>query len=306
MTEKIFNENFSAGTEALRIATNAGAREIIERYGLNTKKRLGQHFLVDPRVVKKITDAAQISGDDCVLEIGPGIGGLTQALAETAGRVCAVESDASLVPVLRGIFGLHKNVTVIHGDALKINICECLRQTGCSRFKAAANLPYGIQSEIMARLLEAGNFFESVTVMMQRDAAERMFALPGTDGYGIPALAARYRADGGIAAYVPPNCFMPRPRVESAVICLKMLPEPRVAADETTLFKIIKAAFSSRRKTLVNCLFNAEIFPPVTDKEQIANVLRSCGIAPEARGESLSLEQFSSLAENFFTAVNTI
>ena len=281
----------------LNLSTRAGVREVVERYGLQAKKKLGQHFLVDGHVLGKILAAADVGADDVVLEIGPGIGSMTQALAANAGHVIAVELDKSLVPVLEELFA-GEPVTVVQGDILRMDLAELLN-TWCSppaRAKVVANLPYYITTPVIFYLLESGLPFESITVMIQKEVAQRMAASPGNKDYGSLTLAVQYHADVEIAANVPVNCFMPRPAVDSAVVCLRLLPKPRVESDKDMLFKVIHAAFGKRRKTLLNALSSSEHFV-FLGKTDVARLLERAGVDSQTRGETLNIFQFAKIAE---------
>lgn len=285
---------------------------MLAHYGLHTRKRLGQHYLVDPHVLDKIIRAAALGPQDCVLEIGPGIGAVTQALANHAGQVCAVELDALLVPVLADLFGAMPHVTIHHADILKLDLFELLAPYAGMRLKVVANLPYYVTTPVVMRLLENGPRFESLTVMVQREVAERMAASPGTKAYGALTLGVQYRAETQIAAYVPPNCFMPRPHVDSAVVHMVTQPVTEDAAQRDWLFQIIQAAFQQRRKTLVNNLRTLLSDPApkgvvcrtLPDKEALSAMITGCGFPAEVRGEMLSLEDFKRLAKALAVAVS--
>jgi len=277
------------------LTTRAGLRAIIERYGIQTRKKLGQHFLVDTHVVDKIIAAADLSKDDCVLEIGPGPGGLTQALAAHAGHIIAVELDKQLIPVLTELF-MGSNITIIQGDVLKLNLPEILAPHAGHPIKVVANLPYYITTPVILYLLESGLPFKSITVMVQKEVARRMAASPGTKDYGSLTLAIGYYADVELVANVPVNCFMPRPAVDSAVVHIRLRPGPPVATDKTLLFKTIHAAFNQRRKTLVNALASGLDI----DKARISEVLASCGLRADVRGETLDMAAFAQISERIF------
>ena len=268
-------------------------RAVVEKYGLAAKKKLGQHFLVDGHVLEKILKAADVNSNDVVLEVGPGIGGLTQGLAGRAGHVLAVELDKQLIPVLEGQFA-NGNVTVVQGDILRVDLPEILAPYKGMNIKVVANLPYYITTPVILYLLESGLPIKSITVMIQKEVAQRMAAQPGTKDYGSLTLAVQYYANVTIAAYVPVNCFMPRPAVDSAVAHLQILDSPRVDVDKEILFKMIHAAFNHRRKTLVNTLDSAGFGD---GKEGLAKTLESCGLNPQVRGEALSIFQFAELAK---------
>ncbi|MDR1665054.1 MAG: 16S rRNA (adenine(1518)-N(6)/adenine(1519)-N(6))-dimethyltransferase RsmA [Clostridiales bacterium] len=284
-----------------RIITREGARSVLAHYGLHTRKKLGQHYLVDSHVLEKTLRAADVTENDCVLEIGPGLGAVTQALAERAGHVAAVELDAQTVEALRDMYRDAENVHIIHGDILKLDLFELFSPYGGAPLKVVANLPYYITTPVLMRLLEDGPRFDRITVMIQREVAERMCAKPSTKDYGALTLAAQYHAEIEIAAYVPPNSFIPRPNVDSAVVCLKPWETPPVAADKENLFRVIRAAFNQRRKTLVNALcayagYNREHFQNIT-KEAVAEALVNIGLPADIRGEAMDLTQFAAIAE---------
>lgn len=271
--------------------------EIIQKYKFAFQKKFGQNFLIDAHVLDKIIAAAEITKEDFVLEIGPGIGTMTQYLAESAGKVVAVEIDKALIPILEETLEGYGNVDVIHADVLKLDIGRLVQeQNGGRPIKVVANLPYYITTPIIMGLFESHVPIESITVMVQKEVALRMQALPGTKDYGALSLAVQYYAEPYLAANVPPNCFMPRPNVGSAVIRLIRHEEPRVSVkDETLMFRIIRASFNQRRKTLQNGLNNS---PEISaSKEQIAEAIAALGLPPGVRGEALTLEQFAALAD---------
>lgn len=271
--------------------------EVIQKYEFAFQKKFGQNFLIDSHVLDKIIDAAEISKDDFVLEIGPGIGTMTQYLAESAGKVVAVEIDRMLIPILKETLSAYDNVTVINGDIMKLDIGRLVREeNGGNPIKVVANLPYYITTPIIMGLFESRVPIDSITVMVQKEVARRMQALPGTKDYGALSLAVQYYAEPYIAANVPPNCFMPRPNVGSAVIRLIRYREPKVSVkDEALMFRIIRASFNQRRKTLQNGLNNS---PEITaTKEQIADAIGALGLPAGVRGEALTLEQFAALSD---------
>ena len=278
------------------IATYQGTKEILERYGLLAKKNFGQNFLIDPHVLQKIIIASDIGPNDTVIEVGPGIGGLTEALAREAGQVIAIEIDRSLLPVLADTLGAYANITVIHGDILKLDLRQVIKEQARGPVKLAANLPYYITTPIIMNVLEQRLPIESLTVMVQKEVGDRMQAGPGTKDYGALSLAVRYYADCYLAANVPRNCFMPRPNVDSAVIRLTVLPEPRVkVSDEALLFTLIKAGFFQRRKTLINCLSH---YPQLQMERAVAAaLLEAAGLPQDVRGEKLTLEDYANLTE---------
>ena len=271
--------------------------EMIKKYEFAFQKKFGQNFLIDAHVLEKIIAAAKITKEDFVLEIGPGIGTMTQYLAEHAGKVVAVEIDRALIPILRETLSEYPNVTVIHEDILKLDIGKlALEENGGKPIKVVANLPYYITTPIIMGLFESHVPLESITVMVQKEVAQRMQALPGTKDYGALSLAVQYYAEPYLAANVPPNCFMPRPNVGSAVIRLTSYEHPRVSVkDEALMFRIIRASFNQRRKTLQNGLNNS---PEITaSKERIAEAIASLGLPASVRGETLTLEQCAALAD---------
>lgn len=270
--------------------------EILQKYNFRMQKKYGQNFLIDTGVLNRIVDAAGITGEDCVLEIGPGIGTMTQYLAERAGAVVAVEIDKNLIPILKDTLSGYDNVTLINEDILKVDINRIVEEKNSGRpVKVVANLPYYITTPIIMDLFESKVPLESITVMVQKEVADRMQVGPGTKDYGALSLAVQYYAKPEIVASVPPNCFIPRPNVGSAVIRLIRHAEPPVqVADEARLFALIRAAFNQRRKTLVNALSNAPELG--ITKEQAAEALERLGLSATIRGEALTLEQFALLA----------
>ncbi len=265
--------------------------EVLQKYHFIFQKKYGQNFLVDPRVLDRIMDAAEISREDCVLEIGPGIGTMTQYLAERAGEVVAVEIDGNLIPILQDTLSGYENVRLIHQDILKMDVKRLAEERG-KPLKVVANLPYYITTPIIIGLFEEDVPIESITVMVQREVAERMQAGPGTKEYGALSLAVQYYAKPEIVANVPPNCFIPRPNVGSAVVRLRRYGTPPVqVTDERKLFAIIRAAFNQRRKTLANSLGNAAALG--IPKEKIVPALEKMGLCAAIRGEALTLEQFA-------------
>lgn len=282
-----------------QIATPSMTRNIINQYELRVHKSLGQNFLIEPKFIQKIVDAAEVDQNQTVLEIGPGIGGLTQMLAEKAGQVIAVEIDRHLIRVLESIFALQENVHVVYGDAVKVDFDQLVREKAGEQalpYKVVANLPYYITTPIIMRLLEEGFHFSSLVLMVQKEVALRMLAAPGTKDYGALSIGVQYHCQPGMVTVVPPTVFYPRPEVESAIIRLKKRDRPAVkVANEKMYFSLVKAAFGQRRKTLLNALANAG-FP--LKKEQWHQVLTDSHIEPQRRGETLSLEEFALLANN--------
>ena len=274
--------------------------EIIQKYQFAFQKKFGQNFLIDTHVLDKIISAAGITGDDCVLEIGPGIGTMTQYLAEHAGKVVAVEIDTNLLPILDETLKGYSNVTVINSDILKLDMNQLVDEYNDGRpIKVVANLPYYITTPIIMGLFESNVPIDNITVMVQKEVADRMQVGPGSKDYGALSLAVQYYAKPYIVANVPPNCFIPRPNVGSAVIRLTRYKEPPVQVDEPgVMFRLIRASFNQRRKTLQNGLNNSPEVPYT--KEQIAAAIESLGVPASVRGEALTLEQFAGLA-NYFT-----
>ena len=269
---------------------------VLQKYHFNFQNKFGQNFLIDTHVLDKIIRAAEITKDDFVLEIGPGIGTMTQYLAQAAREVVAVEIDKALIPILQDTLSGFPNAEVIHDDILKVDIAGLAEQRNGGRpIKVVANLPYYITTPIIMSLFESQVPLASVTVMVQKEVAERMQAGPGSKDYGALSLAVQYYAEPYIAANVPPNCFMPRPNVGSAVIRLTRHEVPPVQVDnEKLMFQIIRASFNQRRKTLVNGLNNS---PEITiTKEQITEAVESLGKGAGVRGEALTLEEFAGLA----------
>lgn len=269
--------------------------EILQKYHFNFQKKYGQNFLIDTSVLERIINAAGITKEDCVLEIGPGIGTMTQYLAENAGQVVAVEIDKNLIPILEETLAPYDNVTVINDDILKVDVGAIAEEKNGGRpIKVVANLPYYITTPIIMGLFENNVPLKSITIMVQKEVADRMQVGPGTKDYGALSLAVQYYAKPEIVANVPPNCFIPRPGVGSAVIRLTRYEHPPVQVeDEKKMFALIRAAFNQRRKTLVNAIGNA----PGTGvtKEETARVLELMELSPTIRGEALTLEQFAEL-----------
>ena len=273
--------------------------EVLQKYNFAFQKRFGQNFLIDTHVLEKIIAASQITKDDFVLEIGPGIGTMTQYLAEYAREVAAVEIDNTLIPILKDTLKNWDNVTVINDDILKVDIRKlALEKNGGKPIKVVANLPYYITTPIIMGLFENQVPIDSITIMVQKEVADRMQVGPGTKDYGALSLAVQYYARPEIVANVPPNCFMPRPKVGSAVIRLERYEKPPVqVTDEKLMFRIIRASFNQRRKTLVNGLKNSQELS--YSREEIEEVLNTCGIPLNIRGEALTLAEFAEIANAF-------
>lgn len=269
---------------------------VIQKYNFMFQKKFGQNFLIDTHVVDKIIRSAGLTKDDMVLEIGPGIGSLTQHLAENAGKVVAVEIDKNLIPILKETLATYDNITIINEDILKVDINALAEEyNGGKPIKVVANLPYYITTPIIMGLFESHVPIESITVMVQKEVADRMQVGPGTKDYGALSLAVQYYAKPEIVANVPPNCFIPRPNVGSAVIRLTRFKEPPVEVkDEALMFNLIRASFNQRRKTLVNGLTNSSELS--FSKEKITDAIISLGWQATIRGESLTLEEFAKLS----------
>lgn len=270
--------------------------EVLQKYNFNFQKKFGQNFLIDTTVLDRIISSAEITKEDCVLEIGPGIGTMTQYLAESAREVVAVEIDKALIPILEDTLSAYDNVTVINDDILKVDINKIVRERNNGKpIKVVANLPYYITTPIIMGLFESRVPLKSITIMVQKEVADRMQVGPGTKDYGALSLAVQYYAKPQLVANVPPNCFIPRPNVGSAVIRLTRYEEPPVQVeDESKMFALIRASFNQRRKTLVNGLTNAPGLQ--VTKEQVLAALEEMGLPATVRGETFTLEQFAKLS----------
>ena len=271
--------------------------EVIQKYDFDFQKKFGQNFLIDERVLEKIISAAEVNKEDFVLEIGPGIGTMTQYLAENAREVMAVEIDKNLIPILSDTLSAYDNVSILNADILKVDIAKIVEEkNGGKPVKVVANLPYYITTPIIMGLFESHVPIDSITVMVQKEVADRMQSGPGTKDYGALSLAVQYYAEPYIVANVPPNCFIPRPAVGSAVIRLTRYQEKPVKVNDSAfMFKIIRASFNQRRKTLQNGLYNSsELRIP---KEKTVAALEEMGLTPTIRGEKLSLEEFAKLSD---------
>lgn len=277
---------------------------VLQKYKFNFQKKFGQNFLIDTHVLDKIIDAAGITEEDFVLEIGPGIGTMTQYLCENAREVVAVEIDKNLIPILEDTLSDYRNVTVINQDILKLDIPALAKEKNDGKpIKVVANLPYYITTPIIMGLFEKNVPVDSITVMVQKEVADRMQVGPGTKDYGALSLAVQYYAKPEIVANVPPNCFMPRPKVGSAVIKLTRYEKPPVEVhDERLMFRLIRASFNQRRKTLVNGIKNSGDFS--LGKEEIEKIFEKCGLPLNIRGEALTLEQFAMLANCIYEEKN--
>lgn len=290
MAEKDYKNVMHLGNPTNTIA-------VLNRYGFSFQKKFGQNFLIDENVVEKIVRDAGVTKDDFVLEIGPGIGTMTQILCENAREVVAVEIDDKLIPILtEDTLSWYDNVTVIHEDILKLDIVKLANErNGGKPIKVVANLPYYITTPIIMGLFESHVPLDSITIMVQKEVADRMQVGPGTKDYGALSLAVQYYAKPQIILNVPASCFMPRPNVDSAVIQLTRYEKPPVeVADEHLMFRLIRASFNQRRKTMTNSVGNS---PELSvSKEQMAAALEKCGLSATVRGEALTLEQFAGLA----------
>ena len=278
-----------------------GTIEVLKKYNFNFQKRFGQNFLIDSNILEKIVSAAEVTKEDCVLEIGPGIGTMTQYLAESAREVIAVEIDKSLIPILEDTLSPYDNVTVINEDILKVDIRKLVEEKNQGRpIKVVANLPCYITTPIIMGLFESHVPLKSITIMIQKEVADRMQVGPGTKDYGALSLAVQYYANPEVVAYVSPECFIPKPNVGSAVIRLDRYEKPPVQVEnEEFMFKIIRAAFNQRRKTLANGLGNAPDLP--ITRAQATEALEELGFGASVRGEALTLEEFAKLSNYLLT-----
>ena len=278
--------------------------ETIKKYQFNFQKKFGQNFLIDEHVIQKIINGAQVTKDDFVLEIGPGIGTMTQYLAEAAREVAAVEIDKKLIPILGETLSEYDNVTIINEDILKVDIgALALERNDGKPIKVVANLPYYITTPIIMGLFESHVPIDNITVMVQKEVADRMKVGPGSKDYGALSLAVQYYAKPYLVANVPANCFIPRPNVDSAVIRLTRHESPAVEVEnEALMFNMIRASFNQRRKTLQNGLKNSGLFP--VSKEEIIEVIKEAGLPETVRGEALTLEQFARLSNLMNKKIN--
>ncbi|KXL51944.1 ribosomal RNA small subunit methyltransferase A [Anaerotignum neopropionicum] len=280
-----------------RISTPSKTKQIIEENGFFFKKNFGQNFLIDSNILENIAHCAGITKEDCVLEIGPGIGSLTQVLAETAREVVAVEIDSSLIPILNQTLNGYDNIEILNQDILKADIDAIIEEKNSGKpIKVVANLPYYITTPIIMDLLEKERHIDTITVMVQKEVAERMQASPKEKEYGALSIAVQYYCDAHLDMIVQPSCFMPRPKVASAVITLQVLPERKVKTkDEALFFHLVKSAFGQRRKTLLNCLFNLGKLN--LSKEELTSIIVSLGWDERIRGEALGIEEFAALTD---------
>ncbi|MCR5232740.1 MAG: 16S rRNA (adenine(1518)-N(6)/adenine(1519)-N(6))-dimethyltransferase RsmA [Lachnospiraceae bacterium] len=280
-----------------RLANAGNTIDIIKSHNFTFQKRYGQNFLTDTHVIDKIMDAAALTKDDHVIEIGPGIGSLTQYLCEKAGHVSAIEIDRELIPILNETLKDFDNVSIINEDVLKVDIGKLIEEQGMKgSTKVVANLPYYITTPIVMELLENHVPVDSIIIMVQKEVADRMQSGPGSKDYGALSLAVGYYCKPHIVANVPPNCFIPRPKVGSSVICLDIYDDPPVKVkDEELMFRIIRAAFNQRRKTLVNSISNAVLMG--ISKQDVAKALEDLKLPETIRGEALTLDQFAQLSD---------
>lgn len=279
------------------LGTPTSTLEVLKKYNFSFQKKYGQNFLIDSNILEGIVNKAKISEDDCVLEIGPGIGSMTQYLAERAKKVIAVEIDKVLIPILEDTLSAYDNVKILNQDILKVDIQKLVEEENEGKpIKVVANLPYYITTPIIMGLFEKDVLLDSITVMVQKEVADRMKVGPGTKDYGALSLAVQYYAKPEIVMEVPPSCFMPKPRVGSAVIRLEKYQDKRVEVnDPKYMFKIIRASFNQRRKTLINGLMNAGNLQ--VTKEDILEVLEDMKLSPTVRGETFSLEIFAEFSD---------
>ena len=271
---------------------------ILKKYGFSMRKKYGQNFLIDANILEKIVNTAEIGPDDIVLEVGPGIGTLTQYLAARAKKVIAVEIDAALIPILHETLGMFDNVEIIHEDIMKFDVDGYFEQFSADacRRKVVANLPYYITTPVLMRLLEGKTAFDTMLFMVQKEVAERILAAPGTKDYGALSLAASYYTETQMAGTVPPSCFVPRPGVDSALMLMKVYEKKKVQVkDENHMFALIRASFNQRRKTLANGISHFEGLPYT--REEVTGALSSMGLSETIRGETLTLSQFAELSD---------
>lgn len=267
---------------------------LLNKHGFKIKKKFGQNFITEPSIIDNIVEAANLTKNDTVIEIGPGLGVLTRALADRAGKVYAIEIDKNLIPLLEETLTGHENIEIINQDALTLNFDQLINGDGTDKYKVVANLPYYITTPLIMHFLENRFRVSEMVVMVQKEVAQRMVASPGGKDYGALSVAVQYYTAPRIEFKVPPQVFLPRPEVESAVISLRILEQPPISVkDEKNFFRVVKAAFGQRRKTLLNALHNGGFD---LDKESLTGILQECSIDPKRRGETLSLEEFAALS----------
>lgn len=279
-----------------RIGKSSKTKEIIKKHEFKLKKKYGQNFLIDTSILDKIVEASEVTNEDLVIEIGPGIGSLTQSLAEIAGQVVAIEIDNKLIPVLEETLKDYSNIKIINNDVLKVDIGSIINEYDYKNVKVIANLPYYITTPIVMNLLEKKYTIDKIVIMVQKEVADRMKSKANTKDYGAISLAVQYYAEPSIVLKVPPQSFIPQPNVDSSIIQLQVRKEPLVkVSNEKLMFKIIKAAFGQRRKTLVNCLFKANFFG--ISKDELGEYLEQCGVDRNVRGEALDLKTYAMLTD---------
>ncbi|ATF10624.1 16S rRNA (adenine(1518)-N(6)/adenine(1519)-N(6))-dimethyltransferase RsmA [Brevibacillus sp. HB1.2] len=279
------------------IATPTRTKEILEKYGFSFKKSLGQNFLIDTNILHNIVSEADLTKEKGAIEIGPGIGALTEQLGRAAKKVMAIEIDQRLLPILQDTLSPYENIEVVHGDVLELDLKKLIEEkmTGVEKLSVVANLPYYVTTPILMKLLEERLPLENIVVMIQKEVAERIAAKPGTKDYGSLSVAAQFYAETEVAMIVPASVFIPRPNVDSAVIRLKVRDRPPVEVDDQDVFfRVVRSSFAQRRKTLLNNLMNG-LFPK-TQKDEVIQMLTDIGINPTRRGETLSLDEFARLA----------
>jgi 16S rRNA (adenine1518-N6/adenine1519-N6)-dimethyltransferase len=289
------------------IGTISRTKEVLDKFNFNFKKSLGQNFLIDPNILNRIADKAGICENDNVVEVGPGIGSLTEQIAKRANKVLSFEIDQRLIPILKDTLSPYSNLKIIHSDFLKADvISETENYFGKgTTFKLVANLPYYITTPIIMRVLEEGMPFESITVMLQREVAERITAKPGSKEYGSLSIAVQYYTSAEIVMSIPKTVFIPQPNVDSAIIRLTKLDKPSVSVeDESLFFEVIKASFAQRRKTIFNNLSSNLKYESI-NKEDVLSILEKNNIDPKRRGETLSPAEFALLANCFFNKINS-
>ena len=279
--------------------------EIMDKHGFRLSKSLGQNFLIDENILKKIVDIAKITGKDFIIEVGPGIGNLTQHIAEAAGFVIAIEIDKALIPILKDTLKNYSNIEIINEDILKTDLHKLIREKFQNQtVKVVANLPYYATTPIIMKFLEEKVPVESLTVMVQKEVAQRMQAKPGTKDYGTLSIAVQYYSDPNILLRVPPSVFIPRPNVESAIVKLEVLKEPEVHVQrEDLFFALVKDAFGKRRKTILNALSTGDL---KLDKNLLRNVLNESNIEENRRGETLTIEEYALLSNNLAKIYNNL
>ncbi len=280
-----------------RISSPKKTKEIVQKYEFKFSKSLGQNFLIDQNILDNIVDGANVSEGDCIIEVGPGIGSLTQNIAERADSVLAVEIDKTLIPILKETLGAYPNVEVINEDVLKLDLHKLIEEKFPGRtVKVIANLPYYVTTPIIMKFLEEKVPVKSLTIMIQKEVADRMQAGPGTKDYGALSIAVQYYSNPKILLKVPPSVFIPQPKVESTVIRLDILDTPKVSVErEDLFFSLVKDAFGKRRKTLLNALSTGDL---KLEKSLLREVLAASTIDENRRGETLTIEEYGVLANN--------